>query len=320
MNGIMYSPPISNASNLLNVTADLSWLQGKNHHCTTEDGHSLAYIADITVLIPNDGLEGTNEIYLQTIPNTWRMRNAVRKFHFARREMFKLAGVSVKEMGRYGRTMRPLFDTDHALAYSGTGATDNRTLPVGYYIYDPTSSVEGAEWTYTSLANMVPQREGETTPTAPLNIMPALVDEWYLKVLDESDFGTPGATNVSYENVGMIHAYNQDRMNVTTPDSDLAQTIQNNPLASLTAQIGSTGAIVDIAEDQESEHPPYDQRHEGNSIRAEFSGIFQSSASVQTAVFRNVVMPLGYVKVFSTKPASRIFVEVTGMVECRELE
>lgn len=322
MNGILYAP--NKSTNLLNVTADLSWTQGKNHHCTAEDGHALAYVGDVTVIVPTNLVESSNEIFLKTIPNTWRMRNAVRKFHYARREMFKLAGVSVKEMGRYGRTMRPLFDADHANGYTGTGASDNRTLPVGYYIFDPTTSPEGAEWTYTQLANMIPQKEGDSTPVdagIPFDTMRSLVDEWYLKVLGTSLGGAvAGETNQRWSNVGMIHAYNQDRMNVTTPDSDLAQTIQNNPLAQLTTQVGSGGAILDIAEDQESEHPPYDQRHEGHSIDAEWAGISQSTSSIQSVTFRNVIMPLGYVKVFSQAVPSRIFVEVTGMVECRELE
>jgi len=318
MNGILYVPTAP--TSLLNVTADLSWQQGKNHHCTTEDGHALAYIGDVTVITRSSDPTFTNEIFIQTVPNTWRMRNSVRKFHFARSEMFKRAGVSKKEMGRYGRTMRPLFDLAHATEYAASG-TDNRLLPFQYHQYDPATRPEGAEWTYTQLANMVPQKEGDTTPTGSFSLMPALVDEWWLQVLDVSTgSGVAGATNQSFTNVGMIHAYNQDRQNVVSADSDLAETIQNNPLASLTAQVGSTGAIMEIAEGQEEERPPYDQRHEGHSIAAEFAGISQSTASIQSVTFRNVIMPLGYVDVNSGEIPSRIFVEVTGMAECRALE
>ena len=52
-------------------------------------------------------------LLFNTAPNTWRMRNAFRKFHAYRELMFENAGVSKEERGRYGHTMRPYLNAGH---------------------------------------------------------------------------------------------------------------------------------------------------------------------------------------------------------------
>lgn len=93
----------------LNLTKDLSWLNSKNYEHTTRDGHVYGYLVDFTFVDQIDPDEDwdSNEFFLAGAPNTWKMRNAFRKFHFHRLEMFKDVGVTREEMGKYGRTIRP---------------------------------------------------------------------------------------------------------------------------------------------------------------------------------------------------------------------
>ena len=74
-----------------NLARDLSAINGKNEEITTRDGHLYAYIVEVTAF-------GNAASFNQfaTIPNTWRVRNAFRKFHFARDAMFEQAGVTTR--------------------------------------------------------------------------------------------------------------------------------------------------------------------------------------------------------------------------------
>ena len=91
-----------------NIARDLAALNGKNEEITTRDGHLYAYIVEVTGFGNAASLN-----YFSTIPNTWKVRNAFRKFHFARDHMFDQAGVSKSERGKYGQTMRPYFSVQH---------------------------------------------------------------------------------------------------------------------------------------------------------------------------------------------------------------
>ena len=90
----------------INLTRDLSWMNSKNHEHTDRDGHVLGYICNVK--IHSDTAAGMTFF---TAPNSWKMRNSFRKWHAYRDMMFKDAGVTESEKGRYGKTIRPYLDT-----------------------------------------------------------------------------------------------------------------------------------------------------------------------------------------------------------------
>ena len=87
----------------INLARDLSWMNSRNHEHTDRDGHVVGYLCNIKV-------HGTvsNTLTVGIAPNTWKMRNAFRKWHAYRNLMFTEAGVTESEKGRYGKTIRPL--------------------------------------------------------------------------------------------------------------------------------------------------------------------------------------------------------------------
>jgi hypothetical protein len=224
-------------TNYFNLCRDLSWMNSKNHEHSDRDGHVLGYICNVK--IHSDTASG---LAFWSAPNTWKMRNSFRKWHAYRDLMFTEAGVTDSEKGRYGQTIRPYLD-------STMKGSANLKDPVGW---DLTTQTQ--EWSYTEIAATPGIGEGALSGTGVVNVY-----DLHICGVNDVDSTSPAGAQF-YDSVGMIHSYNQDRMEVVTPTLD-SQTVegQNNPLA-LLKQGGSTsgGQVMEIVEDQELEAPPYD--------------------------------------------------------------
>ncbi len=307
---------LENGDNYINIARDLSFYNSKNEEITSRDGHVKGYIVDIRAYSTSAGA-----IFTATIPNSWRMRNSFRRFHFARDLMFDKAGITKKERGKYGQTIRPHFSPKS----KADGYLDPQVLDIKN---DATTSpafrsMTGGEWTYSTLAS---------SPTLQDNMLikdidlPA-VDEWDLTVLGESrsDDETDGIK--VWTSVGMIHAYNCDRQEAM-PDSDTANypgsaiRASNNPLSSLMTQTLTSGEIGEIAKDQEQEEPPYDIVQNGDSIDAVFNlnAYMASSGEAATRRLGQIFVPAGlfYLNWTGSKNTCLLDLEVTGVVLCKD--
>ena len=103
-----------------------------------------------------------------------------------------------------------------------------------------------------------------------------------------------------FRSVGMIHSYNLDRMEVVTPTIDDAISGPSNPLAML-RQTGNQagGEVIDIAQEQETEEPPYDQADNGDSIQTIYAGFGGSTSEFPTVRFQ-CFAPAGLLRVTTT--------------------
>ena len=294
-----------------NLCRDLSWMNSINHEHSDRDGHVIGYICNLKV-------HGTvaNSISLGVAPNTWKMRNSFKKWHAYRSLMFSEAGVTASEQGRYGKTIRPYLD---ASMKSGTIKD-----PVGWDI-SGTPPAQTQEWTYTQIAS----NPGFSADAQGSDGM-SLVDLYDLNICGVNQEDTPSSEgSLTYTAVGMIHSYNQDRMEVVTPTLD-SQTVegQNNPLA-LLKQGGSVagGEVMELAEDQELEAPPYDITDSGFSTSIVLSDIMQvnpgwnGSASVPVLKTAQVFVPAGILKLnaSATDSGASILIDVVGMVLCKDM-
>lgn len=243
--------------NYYNIAKDLAIINSKNEEITDREGNLYGYWCKITTLsLANDLLS------LLRIPNTWKVRNAFRKFHFVREHMFREAGITKKEMGTYGRTLRPYFSIDHM-------ADGDQPVRI-YNIKNSTpGDAAGGEWTYTSLASSPTFLESQTGTSG----LPA-VDEFKLTVLGPHDVDATSSVGDIYtwDSVGMVQAYNEDRMEMQADAVSDATAIQspNNPLAAIRSQTLTSAEVTSIAEDQEMEAPPYDVNDNGDSCNAVF--------------------------------------------------
>ena len=306
-NTILYSG-LAQGNQYVNICRDLSWMNSKNHEHSDRDGHVIGYICNVKV-------HGTvkNSITLGGAPNTWKMRNAFRKWHAYREMMFADAGVTASEQGRYGKTIRPYLD---ATMKAGTIMD-----PVGWDL-----SAQTQEWSYTQIA-AAPGFAADGTGTDGKEI----VDVYDLNIGGTNQVEHTATNGTQYFTaVGMIHSYNQDRQEVVTPTLD-SQTVegQNNPLA-LLKQGGSVsgGEVMDIVQDQELEAPPYDINDNGFSTSLGIYDIMQinpgydGTTSVPVLRTAQVFVPAGLLLITALNAddsSASVLIDVVGTVLCKDM-
>ena len=314
MEGKLLYPAHQSGTKYINLAKDLAAVNGKNEEITTRDGHLYAYIVEVTAFASAAGI-----VNLVTVPNTWRVRNAFRKFHFAREDMFKSAGLTKSELGKYGQTLRPYMTQDHR----ADGELSPLKADVAGASPPALTSYAGGEWTYSQLASSPTALE---TVNANAMALP-LADSWDVHVLGGSAATTTSDTVKVWDTVGMVNAYNLDRMD-QMPDADdtnyPGSTVEglNNPLASVRTQSLTTGEIVDIAKDQEEEKPPYDILDGGDSQDGVVGAYYTMSASGEAATRRigTIVVPAGLMAITSSATNSNgLSLNVVGKVLCKDL-
>lgn len=298
-----------NKSHYLNLTKDLSWLNSRGMEHTDREGNVVGYIVDVTIVTATEA-----PWLLSSAPNTWKMRNAFRKWHFARLEMFRNAGVTKSEMGKYGQTLRPFLEQNMVDYASLSAPVENNTLvPLG-------CTDVAREWTYSDVASSPGWTVAETG-TGGLS----LVDAFKLTICDENKVESTATAGVTtkFSTAGMIHSYNIDRMEVVTPIGSEVIQGPNNPLAALRSQTVTAGEVTEIAEDQEQEATPYDISDAGDSItKVIIDYLNTNTATLQVARVYNLFVPAGILSIFHGGAATitpTILVDVKGSVLCKDV-
>jgi hypothetical protein len=282
----------------LNVARDLSRINSKNEEVTSRDGHVFGYMCEFTVT--------GGSVALYRAPNSWKMRNAFRKFHAYRDMMFDNVGVEGNEMGRYGKTMRPYLDIGHQ---SGT-----ELIPQTYTSALADKLLDGGEWTYSELA---------TTPiftdAAVVDVGTAWADAFNLHICEENQVVDESSRQSGYyTSVGMIHSYNLDRMEVVTPTTEILAG-PTNPLAALIATGNqAAGEVIEIAKEQELETPPYDIVDNGDSIETIGGAVVTTTSEFSTLRF-NAFLPAGLARLTLGGSPGALTVKVIAKVLCKEM-
>ncbi len=308
---LTYSEAISkNKQHYCNLVKDMSWMNSRGHDHTDRDGNVVGYWVDVTIV-----LDSAADWLLGAAPNTWKMRNAFRKFHFARNEMFKSAGVTKREMGRFGKTIRPFLDQDMVNYADLSNPIEKNTLvPVGC-----TDALRS--WDYSQLGSS-PGWTVDETGTGSLSV----VDEFKLTICDANyvESTATGGITTKFSTAGMIHAYNSDRMEMVTPTASEVIQGPNNPLAAIRSQSVTAGLVTDIAEDQELEGTPYSKLDDGDSTKIVILDYLNTNAeTLQVVRLRNLFIPAGIMIVQQGSDATVtpiIFVDVKGWSLCKDLE
>ncbi len=295
----------TNTTRYYNVVRDLSIMNSKNVEHTTRSGVPLVFVADIRITC-----EGSGSFFAWTVPETWKARNAGVKWHKLREKMFRDAGISKKDMGRYGKTIRPYFSPCHKTAVLGTPAE----VPLPAYgavtdgdgVCTPLVPVQvrnqDFEWTYSDIVVTPEMDDGGTVDLSESSV----VDVFDLSILGDHQITAATATEVEkWTNVGMIKSYLEDRegaLMVSAASANLDSKITpGNPLALLRSLSTSAGEITEVAEEQQEEQPPYQTGQPSNGFMA-YQADFSGSASTgpagntsfnPTVTLYNVRIPYG---------------------------
>ncbi len=314
LGSISYSTRNAGASgnNYGNICRDLATVNGKNYEHTDRNGHVKGYICNFEVIGASSQL-----LLFNTAPNTWRMRNAFRKFHAYRELMFENAGVTKEERGRYGHTMRPYLNADHKaeeLLFDADPDTGDILRPVlGGAL------ATGGEWTYSKLASVpLYTFEAGTMGASTLKV----ADEYPLLICGDNVAGTAETgTSGQYSAVGMIHSYNLDRQDVVTPTL-AGETIDGpaNPLAALIASGNqAAGEILEITNDLELEKPPYDIVDNGDSVKTQTSGMMKTPTTLGI-VRGQIFIPGGIFEILQSANSDiTVRLDVLAEVLCKDM-
>lgn len=302
-------------STYFNLTRDLSFMNSKNYEHTDRNGHVKGYIINFEMT----GTDGQN-VSLITAPNTWKFRNAFRKFHAYRELMFKNAGVSDSERGRYGHTIRPYMDKCHYADEVSEGSPDIAKL--ARWVCNTQSEFAGGEWTYSELATtpLYTEQAGAADPS--VSLLP-WADEWPVMICGPNQAGvSANKTSGTYDIVGMIHSYNLDRQEVVSATAGTGEVIDgpSNPLAALIASGNqAAGEILEIVTDLELEKPPYDINDSGDSIYATTQKLLRIP-STNGVVRGSMFVPAGLLQVYNTLDAAVVVkIEVVAEVLCKDM-
>lgn len=312
MEGSILYPIDTSATNITryyNLVRDLSVTNSKGLNHTTSKGVPLVYTCDIRITC-----EGAGTFFAWTAPETWKVRNAGVKWHALRHQMFKDAGISKKEMGRYAQTIRPYFSKCHKIAILNDDQSPSFSTPNPAYgvVTDgdgvctplvPTQVKNSQfDWDYSEIAVTPAFEEDGLTDLAEAS----MVDTFDLSVLGDHDVVAATPTSVEkWDNVGMVKSYLEDREGVdliTGASVNLDSKITpGNPLALLASLSLSANEITEIAEDQQANQPPYQTGQPANGFmayQADFSGAMSTGPSTNssftpTVTLFNVRVPWG---------------------------
>lgn len=250
----------------LNLPKVLAALNRKNYRHTDNKGYPICYVVEVEAF---GSVDNRHEVEVFTAPETWVLKNAVRKWHIARKQMLTRAGI---EPGEYMKTMRPYLDNNHRLQVTA-GAGDlkpmlfqtrasNQTVGFtnnqGNYTEAGAPQVIGTdlqfgEWTYTEVAHATDLEDG-----ADDNI----TDRYSLVLTGDHDNnnGTEDGDSRYYEAVSMMRSYMESRRHVSVPLQNQvggASQVEPNPLLGLMMDSVAAGEVSEIVTDIQREKPPY---------------------------------------------------------------
>jgi len=259
--------PISGTgrTGFINLVQDFAALNRKNMRHTDNKGYPLSYVVEVEA-IGETANAHTVEIF--TAPETWVLKNAVRKWHAARNMMLERVG-QLGQIGEYGKTIRPYLSVNHAnlgidarptlgklnyeTTYTGGGDTPSYSEATSAAV--ATTGMNKGEWSYTEIA---------ATPDMEAGASSIFGDRYHLVLTGDhsTDDGEASGQYRAFAQVSMMRSYLESRRNASSviQTTDGGGTIQSepNPLVNLMADSVSTGELKEIVQDIQREKPPYD--------------------------------------------------------------
>lgn len=312
MEGNLVYEGLTSGWNYFNLGRDLATLNAKNEEVVNRDGHVEGYMVNIRVAATGPAI-----VSFITAPNTWKMRNAVRKTHFLREAMFRDAGITASEQGKYGRTLRPHLTTaqvsDSVYEDPVYVAPVNDTPGSAGTVTD----YEAGDWSYSTLAS---SPSWDNTPLEDHDALP-IADTYTLAICGSNREQADAGGIKSWNTIGLINSYNLDRME-QIPDATADTSISglNNPFAMLKSQSVVSGEVAEIAEEQQLEAPPYDVADDGDSTKLLFNTtvIMNSTESVRNV---SLFVPAGLLAVTTsaTMGSAVVTMDVVGKVLCKDM-
>lgn len=316
MNRFLFQNSITSGSvesHIFNIPKLLSSCNRKQYSAVHPNGTPMVYAVNIKVF-------GTDaEALVMTAPNTYVTKEAVTRFALARERMYERAGISLKDLGPYGREFRPYLSVDHR---NGTVVEIDTENGASLGITPP---FQGDEWTYSVLGVATPMEE--QSASADLQKMD-LVDTYEVAILGDTEIegglsssdSDKKSESTDYDSavvVGMIDQWlDSFKMKPITPSGEVIDA--NNYLLQLEGeQSPAKEEVLEIVAENQQEGRPWDS--DGSAYKSlAFNGYARSFLAGSDAI--GVVAPCGLLQLsvennHSSTETIKIVIEVADMAQ-----
>lgn len=235
----------TNSKGYVDIARALSQVNRKHYDQVNNKGVAQTYICEIELV----GASRVAGFY--TAPETWTVKNAIKRLHIARAESLRKAGTELRGLPAYSRNLKMYLSQGHRatgtmLPSLFTPSTDNTTSPFAGL------KQAGGAWLYTRLAHTVGQEGG--------TLSQSFGDDYELHLMGTHDVSNVG-TLQGYNSISVVEAYLEHRrnktVNIAISTGDVVQE-EPNPLALLMNDSISGQEKAEIISEAQAVDPPYE--------------------------------------------------------------
>ncbi len=244
------------------------------------DGGGNAQAFALNVKVYSDA---ANTVTLETASNSYVTKQAVKQWHRVWKSKFTEAGISMKDLGPYGRVFKPMLTASQSAL--GTGIESGR-----------------GEWNYSNVVT-VPPGTGSGAVTGH-----EMTDQYSLHLCDSTVVDSSADTR-RYTSVGMIESWLGSRRKYAGADGadgsekqedDIFD--QDNPLLLARGGNSSSEMLLDETRDLQKDEPPYT---ESDFVSPFTQAIVKSNADLMAQC--DILAPCGLVQVTTTAACTLVF-------------
>ncbi len=273
----------------VNAAHIMSMMNRKAYHQVSSSGRCKNYGLAIQVFNCTNASST-----IRTASTSYPTYNAVRAWHFARKERFADAGFKLSDLG-YGARLRFALNKEQSDLNQSTDAT--KTL-------SPTNLsntvVDKGEWDWSEVI-ITPPIES-TSGSAAINA-DDLQDKFILHLTGDHTEETSDSPALRFSHVGMIQSWTENRRGWAVPDDD--ENIQpENPLAFARMSESVSMRITSEVADEQKQSPPYsnDDDDAAQSVFADLvvQGQLETAFPNPTTNSDMIVAPGGLAKISIT--------------------
>ena len=272
----------------VNAAHIMSMMNRKAYHQVTSSGHCKNYGLGIQVF--NTVNASTT---IRTASTSYPTYNAVRAWHFARKERFEKAGFKLSDLG-YGSRLRFALNKEQSDLNQSTDAT--KTLSPSNLA---NTVVDKGEWDWSEVI-ITPPLETASANSANAD---DFQDIFVLHLTGDHTEETSDSPALRFSHVGMIQSWTENRRGWAVPAD--ADTIQpENPLAFARMSESVSMRLTEEVQDEQLQSPPYsnDDDDTTQSVFADLvvQGQLESAFPNPTTNSDMIVAPGGLAKISIT--------------------
>ena len=296
----------ANGKGYIDVARALSQINRKHYDQVNSKGVAQTYICEIELI----GAGRVAGFY--TAPETWHVKNAIKRLHIARADSLRKAGADLRALPAYSRNLKMYLSAGHRasgtmLPSLFTPSTDNTTSPFAGL------NQAGGSWLYTRLAHTM----GIEGDAAASNVRG---DDYELTLMGSHVAQALGDGNLQgYDAVAVVQAYLEHRRNKTVNiASSTGDVIQEdpNPLALLMNDSISGQEKAEIIQESQLVDPPYETASGSWAGRDALDLVFAAGLQTSTEAIRDrdvIRAPAGLIAITLDNASATVLVHVEGM-------